>query len=157
VLLTRHVFTNIQKVSASEYPQLEVLRTKIRERSGDMGVEMISWTQIQMPPPKECEDLLKALDWLSKTLDIDYSPPPPEQSVLSSRSKPLVYPLLLTLLSTVASYYRCKCTKHQAILPLFTHREPPSHNQPHCFALLLSQKKPRRKWQETRITIKEML
>lgn len=157
VLLIGHIFTKVQAVSASEYPQLEALRTKVREKSGIMGAETLSRNQVQMPSTEQSKSLLSALDWLSKSLDVDYTPPPPEQTILSSRAKPLVYPLLLTLLSTVASCFRCKCNKHQAILPLLTYRRPQSDNQPHCFALLLSQKKPKRKWQETRITVSETL
>ena len=104
-------------------------------------------------------ELLTTLERLSNILKDETSQLPEEETAVSSRSKPLLSPVLLNLLSTMASYLRqCNCPKpHQAILPLLTHCKAPAKDGSHCFTLLLSRRAPDLQWQEAAIVVKEKL
>jgi hypothetical protein len=110
-----------------------------------------------MPTETHRISLITALNKLTELVEEDGPPPPPEQTAKSSRSKLLANPLLLNIFSAIAACLQCKCTGHSAILPLITHRTGLKSTQLYYFRLLLSRKKPSRKWQEIDIAVKEKL
>jgi hypothetical protein len=138
-----------------DYPRLEILRDLLEPFT---PTETLLVGKIRHPEDRNASrELLATLERLSNILKDETQPLPEEETGLSSRSKPLLSPVLLNLLSTMASYLRqCNCPKpHQAILPLLTHCKAPTNDGSHCFTLLLSRQAPDLQWQETAVVVNE--
>jgi len=118
--------------------------------------ELLIGRVVKPTTPQARSSLLESLDELAKAMKDNSKQPLPEEAALTSRSKPLMAPLLLNLFSTISRYCDCKCAKpHRAMLLLFTHRSIPKNTDSHSFTMLLSRGKPGNHWQETGVTVKE--
>lgn len=149
--------TLLKECDSSHFPCMETLRRHILDNP--MDAENILKGNVKEPAlPNIRKSIVQTLAELERAVKDDSKQPLLEDDHSAAKLKPLMGPFLLNLLSTVSSYFHCKCVKpHKAILLLSTHRSIPKNAESHEFTLLLSRGLPGHRWQETRVIVKEPL
>ncbi|KAF3910745.1 Subtilisin [Orbilia brochopaga] len=120
---------------------------------------------IELAKPKDADGFIELLNNLAVVMkdDRSKSQPPPETAQVSSKTKPLLGPLIRNLFSTLSVSWRgCGCkSPHQAALALCANRACPADDDASAsFTVLLSNpmsRKPVIRWLETDITVRESL
>ncbi|KAF4625914.1 hypothetical protein G7Y89_g12250 [Cudoniella acicularis] len=120
-LVKRVLETLETEFKSSPFPRLETLRTLTSETTDSEDVLI---KVVRPETDSERNELIESLKDLSNVMKDDTKDPPPEDTRIGSKSKPLMAPLLLSLFSTISKYWRCTCKpSHQAALLLYTNLE----------------------------------